>query len=82
MIEVLSPTTAERDRVVKRAIHDRHGVLEYRIADPEARAIEVLIRGDGGLQLRQTHRPGTTLTPNLLPDFHLPAAGLFADIAT
>lgn len=40
VIEVLSPTTARRDRSVKRALYARIGVEEYWIVDIEGRCIE------------------------------------------
>ena len=39
-IEVLSPSTARADRVVKRNLFRDEGVAEYWIVDPDARAIE------------------------------------------
>jgi len=41
VIEILSPTTASRDRGVKRKLYERQGVDQYWIVDPEAEAIEV-----------------------------------------
>ncbi len=38
-IEILSPSTARRDRTVKRAFYQRAGV-EYWIVDPDARVVE------------------------------------------
>jgi Uma2 family endonuclease len=40
--EVVSPSTASRDRVAKRALYARFGVPYYWLVDPEARAIEAL----------------------------------------
>jgi Uma2 family endonuclease len=45
-IEVLSPSTARRDRTKKREIYLRAGVEEYWIVDPDARVIERWRRGD------------------------------------
>lgn len=39
-IEILSPSTASRDRGAKRRIYQRAGVAEYWLVDPDARLIE------------------------------------------
>ncbi len=41
VIEVLSPSTAKRDRGVKFEVYERHGVREYWLIDAEAQFIEV-----------------------------------------
>jgi Uma2 family endonuclease len=41
VIEILSPSTAPRDRTVKRQLYERQGVPEYWIVDPDARQVEV-----------------------------------------
>ena len=46
--EVLSPSTASRDRVTKRALYARCGVGYYWMVDPEARTLEALKLGDDG----------------------------------
>jgi Uma2 family endonuclease len=46
VIEILSPTTASRDRGVKRKLYERQGVLQYWIVDPDAGAVEVWSFGD------------------------------------
>lgn len=45
--EVLSPSTAARDRVAKRALYARAGVAHYWLIDPEARVLEALALRDG-----------------------------------
>ncbi|MBI2866122.1 MAG: Uma2 family endonuclease [Chloroflexi bacterium] len=42
VIEVLSPATAERDRIYKRSLYARYGVKEYWIVDPSMKTIEVM----------------------------------------
>jgi Uma2 family endonuclease len=46
--EVISPTTASRDRVTKRALYARFGVPYYWMVDPGARTLETLRLGDDG----------------------------------
>ncbi len=41
VVEILSPSTSERDRGLKRKLYQRHGVKEYWIVDPEAERVEV-----------------------------------------
>jgi Uma2 family endonuclease len=41
VIEILSPTTAHRDRGIKRKLYERQGVGQYWIVDTEAREVEV-----------------------------------------
>jgi len=41
VVEILSPSTAERDRGIKRDLYERHGVAVCWIVDPEADAVDV-----------------------------------------
>lgn len=43
LVEVVSPTHPERDRLVKRGRYARAGVAEYWIVDPVAESVEVFI---------------------------------------
>ena len=45
-MEVLSPSTASRDRGIKRRLYERLGVPQYWIVDPVAEAIDVWRFGD------------------------------------
>ena len=40
-IEILSPSTASRDRTIKVELYERQGVREYWIVDPEENFVEV-----------------------------------------
>ncbi len=45
--EIASPSTASRDRVIKRRLYARSGVAHYWIVDPVARSIEAMTLRDG-----------------------------------
>ena len=77
VVEILSPSSAERDRSVKRALYARRGVKEYWIVDTEARTVAVLLLQDGGFEAAATYGEGNTLTSPTLRGFALPVADLF-----
>jgi Uma2 family endonuclease len=41
VVEILSPSTATRDRDLKRRLYERQGVAEYWIVDPDGNAVDV-----------------------------------------
>jgi Uma2 family endonuclease len=48
VVEVVSPSSGERDRVLKRRIYERNGVREYWLVDPLRReAVQHLLGGGG-----------------------------------
>lgn len=55
VVEVLSPSTAKRDRVDKKAVYERCGVREYWLVDPKNRTIEQYLLRDGKLELHTVH---------------------------
>lgn len=70
VVEILSPSTARRDRKIKHSVYREAGIPEYWIVDPRARTIEVLglsadgaryaelCRGDEGDVVRSAVLPG------------------------
>jgi Uma2 family endonuclease len=74
LVEILSPSNPERDRIVKRDLYARNGVREYWIVDPEARSIEVFVVESGVCRPAGWFTPGTQLVSPTLP-------GLSIDIA-
>ena len=77
VVEILSPTSAKRDRTVKRALYARHGVSEYWIVDTEARTVALLLHRDGGFETAGTYGEAETLTSPTLPGFGLNVGDLF-----
>lgn len=76
-VEVISPTSAERDRFVKRDRYARSGVKEYWLVDMESRTVEVLVL-EGGLYVpRGYFEEADTLVSPGLPGFALPVRKIF-----
>ena len=50
-VEVVSPSTARADRLVKRRLYGRHGVPEYWVVDLDARIVERSRPGDERVEL-------------------------------
>jgi Uma2 family endonuclease len=78
VVEILSPGTAKRDLVVKRALYESAGVREYWIVDPEAKTVEVL-RLDGAAYTRHgLFEREHTLTSSVLVGFELELPEVFS----
>jgi Uma2 family endonuclease len=71
VIEVLSPSTAQRDRGEKLALYAAAGVTEYWLVDPDSKLFEFLVLGEGRYEV---HLPldGTYRSPAI--------AGLTLDV--
>lgn len=71
VIEILSPSTAGRDRTVKRTLYAKHGVKEYWLVDTDARNITVMSLGEQGYKIMGIYGEGHTLTSPTLDSFTL-----------
>ncbi len=77
VVEVLSPSTSERDRNYKRELYERSGVGEYWMVDPFARSITVLILRNGKYVSHGVFCEGDTLTSPTLAGFSLAVSEAF-----
>ena len=69
VVEILSPSTANRDRTLKRALYAQYSVQEYWLVDPDARTVTVLRLGAAGFTVVARYGAGQTLTSPILPGF-------------
>ncbi len=76
VVEILSPSTAERDQTFKRSLYARHGVKEYWLVDTDAKSVTVLFHNDHGFTLAGTYGVGHVLTSPTLRDFKLDPAAI------
>lgn len=49
IIEILSPSTAAKDCIIKRALYEKHGVKEFWTVDPTNRLVTVYVLNSSGL---------------------------------
>jgi len=76
VVEVLSPSTAQRDRTEKKALYEQHGVDEYWIVDGHDRAVTVFSLGPHGFDGGRTIIAGTVRS-RVLPKLRVPVVKLF-----
>ncbi len=77
VIEILSPSTGERDRTVKKKLYARAGVAEYWLVDPESKTIEVFTLGEAGFERVALYRKNETLTSPTLRELQIPLREIF-----
>lgn len=51
VVEILSPSTADADRTIKKDLYERSGVLEYWIVDPFEQQVDQWVLTDGKFKL-------------------------------
>ena len=77
VVEVISPSTASKDRELKRRIYAEHGVSEYWLVDPDARTISVLSLQDKDFREVGNYGVGEVLSSPTLEGLVLDLASIF-----
>jgi Uma2 family endonuclease len=77
VVEVLSASTAERDRTVKAKVYARAGVSELWIVDADARTIEILANGPGGFHRRAIAEGTTPARSSVFPEVEIRTSDVF-----
>ena len=55
VVEVLSPSTRQKDLTIKKDIYESNGVREYWIIDPYIKAVDVYLLQDGKYKLAESY---------------------------
>ena len=55
VVEILSPSTANKDRGLKFKTYEKFGVKEYWIVSPEAKTVEVYLLNEGKLEFNYSY---------------------------
>ena len=81
VVEILSPSTARRDRMQKKAVYERFGVKEYWLVNTKDKAIEVYLLKDGKLELDNVYTVYEEWQWNQLTDEEKAAAQLSVKVS-
>ena len=77
-VEILSPSSAAKDRGVKRDLYGRYGVTEYWLVDPIAETVSIHRQRGGVLAATDTFGRGQTLRSTLLAGLELRLDDVFS----
>ncbi|MDE3000750.1 MAG: Uma2 family endonuclease [Gemmatimonadota bacterium] len=80
VVEILSPSTATRDRTFKRTLYARHGVKEYWLVDTTEKDVTVLLLGDRGFEVVDVYGGSEAMTSPTLPGFRLTLDDMFLTV--
>lgn len=72
VIEVLSPSTAQRDLIKKKRIYAEYGVKEYWIADPVEKALELYILNETHFDLKKSYGQDDVVESVILQGLRIP----------
>jgi Uma2 family endonuclease len=77
-IEILSPTSARYDRVIKLGYYASIGVPEYWVVDPAARTLERLVLHEGRYRIEEAASGDDVLRPASFEGLEIPLGELWA----
>ncbi|MCS6937489.1 MAG: Uma2 family endonuclease [Candidatus Bipolaricaulota bacterium] len=79
VVEILSDTSEEQDRVAKKQIYARHGVKEYWLIDPDRETLEVYKLDAKARAFKHvaTYQSDETVRSTLLPNLEITLAELW-----
>ena len=66
IVEILSPSTQRRDRLIKLELYQRAGVREYWLVGPEEQTVQVLLFTNGLLVPHELYKKGDVAKVNVL----------------
>jgi Uma2 family endonuclease len=81
VIEILSPSTARMDKLLKFNQYQRAGVREYWIVDPDTKSVQVCTLNESGLYVVVAYGDADTAPVSVLPGCEINLQDVFADIA-
>ncbi|MCM3799828.1 Uma2 family endonuclease [Caldibacillus thermoamylovorans] len=78
-LEILSPSSAKIDRMVKRWAYSKAGVKEYWIVDPANQLVEVYLLKEGVLELENVYTKEDSVHVHVLENLNIDLANIFPE---
>lgn len=91
VVETLSPSTAKRDKSIKKDLYERRGVEEYWLISPKEKALDIYYLEEGKYVLKEAYiledfkeddhyNADTVITLRALPNVTMTLSEIFEDI--
>ncbi len=80
VIEILSPSTARRDAVLKKSLYARSGVREFWIVDVDVETVDVFLLGKDGYGTPFHHDTDGTIASTVVAGLEIAVAEVFRDL--
>jgi len=77
VVEILSPSSLDRDQYIKRKLYEKFQILEYWVVDPEQESITVYRLDEGTYGIRANYDRTSTLESPEFPTLQVPLADVF-----
>jgi Uma2 family endonuclease len=77
VIEILSPSTARQDKVIKFRLYEQYGVREYWLVDPAGKRIEVWLLAEGRFAYQGGFGPAESFDSAVLGDKRIDLLAVF-----
>lgn len=81
IVEILSPSTARRDTVLKKALYAQSGVREYWIVDIDLEIVDVCRLGTDGYAAPSRHDTGGTIVSAVVAGLEVEVAEVFRGLS-
>jgi len=79
IIEILSPSTAKKDKTTKFKLYEKYGVHEYWIVDPNCKTVDTFILENGKYGYVNHYAQTDTIPVHVLKDCNIDLAEVFVD---
>ena len=80
LIEIISKSSAQRDRIIKKRLYEKYGVHEYWLVNMDKKEIEVLTLANGTYEIYGVFQSQDTLSSIVLKGFHFKVEEVFCSL--